>query len=273
MWELAVIGIIVVLLILILVVVVGWISSNNCCRKNRRHLELLECRVETGFATLQAAQTVCCTKAFLTSVGGATVDRLSGMVKLVTWSPQTMNELPDAGWVPVFSTVDSSLIGWTVPLNGTYFIEYETWIATTLAAALFFVNGQFLLRSLSASTNSTTEPLQKSFLLNLVKGDIVSLLILNLNGAGITPPVETGASSRYLHTLTLDLRDAASQSTDPAIDAFGTDDAQNVEQWISSVCVQQAITNGATCASTATTPSDQLNCINSTLANLELCSL
>lgn len=298
MWELAVIGVVVILLILIFVVAVGWISSSNCCRKNRRHLELLELRVETGFATLQAAQTVCCAKAFLTSVGGAAVDRLSGLAKIITWDSQTVNELPAAGWTPVISTVDGSLIGWTVPIGGTYFVEYETLISTIVSAAVLIVNGQLLLRSMSASTqllapNSqmVTGQLRKGFLVNLTQGDIVSLVVLDLNGPGITPPVATGAPGRYLHTLTLDLRDAASQSVDQAPDsttAPGLQEssnsipsktsfsdpgsAQNVEQWLASACVQQAISDGATCSAAAVTMTDQLACIDSVFSLLSICN-
>lgn len=299
MWELAVISLVVLLLVLILLIVACWITSNNCCRKNKRDLHLLEARLETGLATLQSAQTVCCTKSFLTSVGGSTVDRLSGLLKVVTWDNQTMNELGD--WTPVFSTIDNSLIGWTVPLSGTYFVEYETLIATDVAAAIMIVNGQLLLRSLSALTSTVTAPqlfsqqLHKSFLVNLTKGDIVSIVVFNLSGPGITPPVHTGAPGRFLHTLSLDLRDAASQSTDPASDAhstpiildphdpnaaaeeengkLGTVGAKNVEQWASSDCVAQALTNASSCANAATDCTDQLACIDGALQALALCGL
>jgi hypothetical protein len=305
MWELAVITLVVLLLVLILLIVACWITSNNCCRKNKRHLHLLEARMETGLASLQAAQTVCCTKAFLTSVGGATVDRLSGLLKVITWDSQTMNELPDgppAGWTPVFSTIDDSLIGWTVPLSGTYFVEYETLIATGVAAAVMIVNGQLLLRSLSALSGTLTSPqlmtqqLHKSFLVNLAQGDIVSIVIFNLSGPGITPPVATGEPGRYLHTLSLDLRDAASQSTDQGTDANPTPiilaptpasfknetgeesvetkvAVKNVEQWATSDCVSQALTDASSCATGATDVSEQLNCIDTALKALALCGL
>lgn len=310
MWELALITLVVILLVLIFVIVACWISSNNCCRKNKRHIQLVEARLETGLATLQAAQTICCTKAFLNTVGGATVDRLAGLVKVVTWDQQPVNELPDGGWIPAFSTIDSSLIGWTVPLDGTYFVNYETLIATDVAAALLIVNGQVLLRSLSATVSSlgsgelVSQQLQKSFLVNLVKNDIVSVIIINFSGPGITPPLATGGPGRYLHTLTLDLRDANASSTDEGSDAnpvpiilsttsttSKTDikssstgevaaksievrsGAQNVEQWASAECVQQTLSNAATCQAAATSAQDKFNCLDSALHLLAACGL
>lgn len=296
------ISLVVLLLVLILVIVACWISSNNCCNKNKHHICLLEARVETGFATLQAAQTVCCTKAFLTTVGGGTVDRLGGSLKVITWDALTMNELPDAGWTPVFSTIDSSLIGWTVPLSGTYAVQYNTVIATDVCAAVMIVNGQVLLRSLSANASTLTAPqqisqtLSKSYIINLEKNDVVSVVIFNLSGPGITPPVPTGGPGRYLHTLNLDLRDASSLSADQGIDAnptpiilldknllppMGHEDpvlpskavAQNVEQWSSSSCVQNALTTASNCAVSATTVSEQFSCIDSLLTNLAVCGL
>jgi hypothetical protein len=296
MWELAVIAGLVLLMVLILLVVACWISSNNQSRKNRRHIRLLEARLETGLATLQAAQTICCTKAFLTVVGGMAVDRMSGLLKVIAWDSQAMNELPANGWTPVYSNVDGSLIGWTVPLSGTYFVEYETLIATSVAASLVVVNGQVLLRSLAATANTLTSPqldaapLQKSFLVNLSRNDIVSIIIVNFVGAGITPPLETGGPGRFLHTLSLDLRDASSQSVDPGLDAapgppvLAPDDvannpatkqlvspAQNVEQWAAADCVQQALSAASVSASQATTTPDQLAVIDSTLRALNTC--
>lgn len=293
MWELALITLLVILLVLIFVITACWISSNNCCRKNRRHIQLVEARLETGLASLQAAQTVCCTKGFLTTVGGATVDRLSGLVKVVTWDPQPVNELPDGGWTPAFSTIDGSLIGWTVPINGTFFLNYETLIATDVAVALLLINGQVLLRSLSAivstvSPQIVSQQMQKSFLVNLAKNDIVSVIIINFSGPGITPPLATGGPGRYLHTLTLDLRDAASSSTDQGSDAnpapipLSTMEqvqktetkAQNVEQWASAECVQQALTDAAACiAAAGTNPADQLTCVDAALHALAACGL
>lgn len=312
MWELAVICLVVILLVLILLIVACWVSVSNACQKNKRHIALLEARTETGLAALAVAQTVCCTKAFLTSVGGATVSRLSGLVKLITWDAHPMNELPDAGWTPVYSTVDGSLIGWTVPLTGTYSVAYNTLISTDVATSVIIVNGQVLSRSMAALSGTLTSPqlityeLQKSFLVNLQKNDILSIVIINLVGPGITPPLATGGPSRHLHSLTLDLRDAASQSTDQGLDAFSTPlvsssfdvstnaananydsvaklastsvsaasvNAQNVEQWLMSPCIQSAITNASVLASAATTVSDQLFAIDSLYSNLAICGL
>jgi hypothetical protein len=224
MWELAVIAFVLLLLVLILVIVACWISASNGSKKNKRSIELLEQQLQTGLAALQAAQTVCCAKAFLTVVGEDTVDRgPTGFIKLVNWDAQPANELPDGGWTPVISTIDQSLIGWTTPQAGTYSLSYTTSITTDVAVATLLVNGQSWLRSLAASAWDPSSPLPspllaqnlgKTFLLNLDKGDVLALAIFNLSGPGLTPPQTGTAGGGFVHSLTCDLRDAASQSSD-----------------------------------------------------------
>jgi hypothetical protein len=196
----------------------------------------------------------------------------------MTWDPSPVNELPDAGWTPVYSTVDHSLIGWTVPISATYSLTYDVSIATTVAVGILFVNGQMLLRSLStlvSDTDGSQVGFNKTFLVNLQQGDILSIVLLNLSGAGLVPPVATGMPSRYVQTLTADLRDASSSSDDTGADAtqppMTPSLATNVEQWAASPCVQLAITNAQTCAQSTSNPTTQLACIDTLIAALAAC--
>lgn len=148
--------------------------------------------------------------ACLTVSATGSASRQSGFIQVVNWAPEPL--VTKGIFEKTFSTVDNSLIGWKVPIKGTYFASYNTWCSFQTASFVqsgLIVNGEAVLRGLcpnvcSNNTGTTaTVSLGKSFLINLEKGDVISLIV------GASSPVmtiPTSNDSGYATTLTLDLR-------------------------------------------------------------------
>lgn len=250
MWELAAISLIVLLLVLILVIVACWITTGNSCRKNRRQLDRLEVRLETGMGEMEAALAMVGAKAALTVSGSVTLARQAGAVHIVTWESRPHNELPDGAWAPAFSSAHPSPVGWSAPAPGTYRVHYSTAAqpahassTSTASLAALIVNGQLLRRSVSLGCQRG-QLLSKTFLVNLQKRDVLALALVAPALTDDAPIVQSGSSSsssfgtltnnspqqqatrhrrgewNYAHGLTVELMDASLQATDRAHDAL-----------------------------------------------------
>jgi hypothetical protein len=146
----------------------------------------------------------------LTVSATGSASRQSGFIQVVIWNEEPL--VSKGVFSPSYSSIDNSLIGFAVPTSGTYFATYNTWCAFQNAVFVqsgLIVNGECVLRSLcpnvcSNNTGTTaTVSLNKSFLINLEKGDVVSLIV------GASSPVmtiPTSNDSGYATTLTLELR-------------------------------------------------------------------
>jgi len=149
--------------------------------------------------------------ACLTVSATGSASRQSGFIRIINWNVEPL--VSKDVFPPSYSTIDNSLIGFAVPKKGTYFATYNTWCEfqeNTFVLASIIVNGEIVLRGTAPNICSNnnkdgtaTVSLNKSFLLNLEKGDVVSLIV-GASSPAISIP--TSNDSSYATTLTLDLR-------------------------------------------------------------------
>lgn len=146
---------------------------------------------------------------YMTAVATGAALRDTGAVNIVVWAPVLLNREGD--WQPSLSTVDDTLVGWVVPISGSYFVNYSTisqFDTEESVGSILIVNGQSVERSWCPSLSTleggpNTANLTKSFMLNLEKSDVVSLILVISSGTGISIP--TDSSFAFATTLTMNL--------------------------------------------------------------------
>ena len=163
-------------------------------------------------------------KAYLTVVSTGVSIREAGSVDVVVWDPDKLIEYPANSWSPSFSEVDDTLVGWTVPRSGSYFIAYDMLVQYKTAliqsvAATIIVDGEAVGRSLATNFqdlasgpvgDTTSVSLEKSFMVNLSKGNVVSLILVIASGLAQIPDY---SDLRFATTLTLDLRNPCNNTS------------------------------------------------------------
>jgi hypothetical protein len=273
MLSLALAAILVVLLILVAVIAAAWITSSNCCRQNNRHLQLLEDRLETAIAELQTQQANCCTQSYLTAASDGAYFLYTG-ANVLTWDSTPQMATPVDGWTTTVNTGGQS-VAWSVPADGVYSVNYNVVVGSNAAASMLLVDGQVALRSMSSTVDRTStdviaRPLTKTFDIQLSAGSTVAVVVVSFLGAGILPPPTAGLPSRFLNTLTMTLLDAnPAEGVDPGADLIGT--LTTLDDWMTSSCVQTAVSDARTQAASATTLAQLFSVVDTFAANLTLC--
>jgi hypothetical protein len=217
MWALAVILLVgLIALILVLVAIMGnYERKLNELRRERRQC----CASATTTTTTTPATSLLNARLTVVAVDATGPEgNLTGSVQVVAWDIAKLNEFPNGGWLPSFSTINNQkVVGWRVPYSGTYWVSYNMNVvySTNIInfGAMMIVNGHSLQRSFAPWLDNSQDlqvlkapTFGKGFFVNMVAGEVVSLVMVIADGQPNVKIAQTTMSLQLQQGLSIDPR-------------------------------------------------------------------